>query len=324
MKLNKPFLKDSILIDGKPARPIDIELTNSCNLSCIFCPRDHTPPQGFMTFKTLEKIIARVKKSNDYCEIYFCGFGEPLLHPQIEDFVRYFSEQHISLCITTNGTLLTPELSEKLIDAGLKSINWSISGLAETYEAIHRTKFASTKKNILDFIKIAAGRCRMQINITVCDLNMEQQAQIVSAWQEAGIENFYFSDFNNRGGSVDRGYYFINNNRFYTEVQHIIQEHHLPSMCMIPFLGVCIGWNGNYYLCCADYEHKLPLGNVFANSIKEIDKIKKQLLAKNCAICQKCDLNTINIFRELLFKIERHEAEEADLLKMIEDRKNYL
>ncbi len=38
---------------------IDIEITNRCNATCHFCPRDATPHQGIMSVETFDKALAR-------------------------------------------------------------------------------------------------------------------------------------------------------------------------------------------------------------------------------------------------------------------------
>ena len=40
-------------------RTIDIEITNRCNATCHFCPRDATPHQGIMDVDTFDKALQR-------------------------------------------------------------------------------------------------------------------------------------------------------------------------------------------------------------------------------------------------------------------------
>lgn len=300
---------------------IDLELTNACNTSCIFCPRHRTPTQGFMKFETFKRVIERAKESCDIDSIAICGLGEPLLHPMVIDAVHYLSKQGIYFGITTNASLLTRELSEKLIDACLKNITLSVSGLKEKYENIHQIDFTATRKNIMDFINISDGRCEIKVSITICDMNRDHIDEMTAIWEKIGIHDFIIFELSNRGGALDRGYYFTKSNRFYAEAEEIMEKNKVFNFCIGPFRSVFIGWDGNYYLCCNDYEKRLPLGNVFEHNIKEIDVKKSNLLRNGCEICRKCDTNNINTIRELFFRLEKKEATVSDLEEKIKELK---
>ena len=64
---------------------IDIEITNRCNATCHFCPRDATPHQGIMDVDTFNQALARAV---DYREVVkdvsglevtvsLCGLANP-------------------------------------------------------------------------------------------------------------------------------------------------------------------------------------------------------------------------------------------------------
>ncbi len=65
---------------------IDIEITNRCNATCHFCPRDATPHQGIMDVDTFDRSLARAVEYrtvvNDVSglelTVSLCGLGEPL------------------------------------------------------------------------------------------------------------------------------------------------------------------------------------------------------------------------------------------------------
>ncbi|GAH58289.1 unnamed protein product [marine sediment metagenome] len=80
-----------------------------------------------------KKIIDEVK--NYVYDINLFHRGEPLLHPSIIDIISYANNKNIKTRIHTNSTLLTPELSRKIILSGLDLISFSFDGYTkETYE----------------------------------------------------------------------------------------------------------------------------------------------------------------------------------------------
>ena len=316
------LLKSKLLTKFAPAslkpRSIDIELTNACTISCIFCPRYCSTPQSFMSFDTFKKAIDRACELKNLDIIHLCGLGEPLLHPQAVMMVEYLAGKHLDFNISTNATLLTSQLAENLIAAGLKTITFSVSGTGETYEEIHRSDYVKTKNNILNFIRLSGGRCKLQMAITVMDMNEEDVSGIERIWEPEGIQQFFTFKYNNRGGVIDKGYYFTKSDKYIKEAEQILKENNLPVDCSGPFVSVFIGWNGIYYLCCNDYQKSASFGNVYDNSIDEIDKYKRNYLDNGAELCKNCDTNIVNIIRELLFRINNNSANWSELETKIE------
>ena len=51
-----------------------------------------------------------------------------------------------------------------------------------------------------------------------------------------------------------------------------------------------ISWQGNYHVCCNDYEKKQALGNVFELSLEEAYLLKARLAPQNPALCAACNV----------------------------------
>ena len=88
----------------------EINIVDHCNLNCQCC--NHFSPIAnpyFLNIKEFEKDMSRIAEltSGDVGRIWLIG-GEPLLHPNIKEFLylarKYFPSTHITL--DTNGTLL--------------------------------------------------------------------------------------------------------------------------------------------------------------------------------------------------------------------------
>ena len=68
----------------KKFKKIYIEITNKCNLSCEFCPKDNLKKKDIK----LEEFEEILKKINNYTEyIYLHVKGEPLIHPQFSEII---------------------------------------------------------------------------------------------------------------------------------------------------------------------------------------------------------------------------------------------
>ena len=138
----------------------DIELTNRCNARCIMCPRAKTPAMGLMEETTFRKIVTRAVEYGRVESFAMGGLGEPLLHPDVVKFVRIAAQAGFKPCIITNGSLLTRELSEALVEAGIKDLNVSIGGFTrKSYERVHLgLKFQDVYRNAMDFLAAATEK----------------------------------------------------------------------------------------------------------------------------------------------------------------------
>ena len=84
-------------------KKIYLEITNACNLSCPFCIKNKRKVE-YLTFDNYRLIIDKIK--NHTKELYFHILGEPLLHPEIINFIEYANNEGLLVNITTNGYLI--------------------------------------------------------------------------------------------------------------------------------------------------------------------------------------------------------------------------
>jgi MoaA/NifB/PqqE/SkfB family radical SAM enzyme len=112
-----------------------IEPTNACNLECRTCIRNiWDEPVGQMDSETFNRIIEGLQAVSPPPTVFFGGFGEPLSHPAIVDMVARVKALGAHVELITNGTLLTPEMSGRLIEAGLDMLWVSLDGAtSESY-----------------------------------------------------------------------------------------------------------------------------------------------------------------------------------------------
>ena len=88
----------------KPYSRIYIEITNSCNFSCPFCPSSSLNQSEFMKLDDFKVVIDKIKKYTK--TVYFHVKGEPLLHPYLKDMIDICFNNNIDVCLTTNGVLI--------------------------------------------------------------------------------------------------------------------------------------------------------------------------------------------------------------------------
>ncbi len=106
-----------------------IEPTNRCNLDCRICIRNNWQENtGMMSEGIFDKIVSGISLFSPPPTLFFGGFGEPLMHPNIVEMVRKAKATGSKVEMITNGTLLSAKLSRDLIGAGLDLLWVSIDG----------------------------------------------------------------------------------------------------------------------------------------------------------------------------------------------------
>jgi radical SAM protein with 4Fe4S-binding SPASM domain len=238
---------------------IDLESTSCCNLKCIMCFQSFAPPEkGFMDFNLFKKIIDEgAEKGLCSCKLQYRG--EPLLHPKIVEMVKYAKDKGIlEVMFNTNATLLTEEMSRKLINAGIDKIICSIDGYTkEVYEKIRRgAKFESILNNIktIQGLKKEMNSEKPIVRVQMVDTpeNHHQIDEYKKFWSKivevVAIEDL--QDYHNRTGKE----YLVSRD---FECQQLWQR-------------IMVMWNGDITLCCGDLYGKLVLGNANKDSISKI------------------------------------------------------
>src|ERR1022692_502404 len=108
-------LGSSILM--QPYRPLfaNFVIIRRCNLACEYCTEfnDFGAPVALDVLKGRIDHLARLRT----VMVSLTG-GEPLLHPQVTELVRYVGQCNMTPALSTNGFLLTEALIDDLNGAG--------------------------------------------------------------------------------------------------------------------------------------------------------------------------------------------------------------
>ena len=298
-------------------RLLDIELTNRCNALCTFCPRDRTPEQGVMTLGTLKHVIAKAEDMAEMPELNFTGQGESLLHPQLEELMRFVHSRGHSYGMTTNASRLTSATAEMLLATGMQRVTFSVSDFDDDYNEVYGLDFHNTLNNIKNFIPIAKGICDIRISIVEHDLNRNKIKTMRKFWKDLGIDKIFHFGQVNRAGACEQGHYFIDSRRFEDEAKQLLRNRNISSLCGTPFRYMFVGWNGNHYICCNDYEKRNPLGTIAEKGFYEMDDIKYQAMAKGLQACLDCDIDPVNKVREALFE-QQELNDDSQIIKILD------
>ena len=85
---------------------INLDLTSACNFSCPFCVDSKLINAGKnMALGEVKKTIDTLR-SHGLLSVILIGGGEPTLHPDFGEIVRYVKSRGLQIGIVTNGSRL--------------------------------------------------------------------------------------------------------------------------------------------------------------------------------------------------------------------------
>ncbi len=251
---------------------VGVETNNTCNLRCSHCPVSTLMrrPRGVMSWSLFQSLV----KDNPGIErFYLTNWGEPLLHPQIIDMVAYAHEQKKHVSLTTNATLLSPELNRRLLEAGLNVLKVSVDGTKKTYEKIRRFSYEKIKENIKNFISLRdqmGGKTWVEVSMVIYDETTEEVKPFLAEWSEL-VEAVNLQP------------------RFFTLPRKKRRE------CRDLWRLLVVLWDGRVVPCCPDFEGEIVLGHVKENKLAEIfngppmRSLRQQHLKKEwMGLCRHC------------------------------------
>lgn len=115
-----------------PLTKLYVEVTSHCNLSCQMCiQRVWETPQGHLPLATFRRLMDDLAAFPEPPIIHLGGYGEPTYHPDFLELVRLAKATGARVELTTNGTLLSGQLADALIDLKLDRLVVSIDGVSE-------------------------------------------------------------------------------------------------------------------------------------------------------------------------------------------------
>ena len=160
-------------LEGAPLRLVAWESTRACRLSCLHCraQAQHEPHPDQLR---KEEILRVIEEIASFCRpILIITGGDPLLREDIFAVSSYAQERGLRPVMSPSGSLITPEVIERMLSSGIQRISVSLDGSrAEVHDYFRQAKgcFEETLQT-LEYAR--QGRLPFQINTTVTRHNQD-------------------------------------------------------------------------------------------------------------------------------------------------------
>lgn len=264
-----------------------LEITNVCNLSCSFCHGTKREPR-FISAKEFKIAAERLRTFADY--LYFHLLGEPLLHPDIEEFFNIAGDLGFKVNITTNGTLLGKKGDILLNAKSLRKVSISLHSYEVNNIGMSLEEYLDM---CFDFCKKAAEKGKVAVmrlwNKGGFDsLNSEILEKMHSAFEGDWKDQ--------RSGFKLQEYVFLEWGELFDWPDKNAEDFGGNHSCygLRDQVGVLV--DGTVVPCCLDAEGDIALGNIFESLLSEIlsspraESLKKSFQTRNVteALCRRC------------------------------------
>ncbi len=272
----------------------EIETVNACNARCPMCTiaewTRHTPTMKDDLFDKIAREI--IDHARFVKRVALFRDGEPLLDKKLAKRIRILVDggiKEVNIC--TNVSLLTPERSAELLEAGLNDILLSIDGTEkESFEKIRvRLNFEQVVSNACELIRLRDRinpKARIRIRMIRQELNKDQWPDFERFWRPKlrQHDKVYCSDMHNWGDQLAA-----------YKPSSVARERDLPCVALWSLMTIFA--NGDVPMCNIDFNNKFPTGNVRENSIKEVwqndvqnerRRVHIELRRKEMEMCANC------------------------------------
>ncbi|MDP2924042.1 MAG: radical SAM protein [Candidatus Omnitrophota bacterium] len=213
----KAMIKSYLFIKGIRSRDyayrgpewVQIDLTNNCNNNCIGCwcnspllREKKMNPQTkskSLPYELVKEFIDEIYQLRTR-KIIFSGGGEPFMHHQIMDILRYAKTKRIVCQVHTNFTLIDERLIKELIEIKLDYLTVSLwAATAKTYKLIHSNKDEDTFYRIKDMLTLLSSFKKrknipfVRLHNVITNLNYQELPQMVSFAREVKADYVSFA-----------------------------------------------------------------------------------------------------------------------------------
>lgn len=252
-----------------------IEITNTCNLDCHFCPKHHRTRRQLSAeeFNLLtDKVRGKV------CFLYFHLMGEPLLHPLLPQFITMAREKGFKTVLTSNGTLLHRAMN--LLDALPHKIQLSL----HSHESNAKGELSRYMEEVMTFATQAAAKGTCIVlrlwNQGGLDKENEQVMDYISQYVprpwKVRPDGFRLCD--NLYLEFDRKFEWPSGEESLNKENEDSSEKRTKTdkaskrevFCKALLKQIGVLADGSLVPCCLDHDGDVILGNLFTQSLEEI------------------------------------------------------
>ena len=288
---------------------LQIEPTNLCNLACPFCPAGRNDLGRERRSLTLEEFKSVIDDLSDYLLfLVMWGWGEPLLHPDLPDMIRYATSKGIKTVTSTNGHCFTNErYLADLLTSGLTTLIVAIDSLQQdNYEKFRKNgslnKALEGLERTIKLKNTLGSSTHINMRMVITKQNEQELESLRAKAKLMGVDRFSVKTVNPSCDSpfLDEG--VVPENPLYQRFaykKNTYQRIRVEADCSYIWFICLVHSNGDIIPCCYDYDAKMAVGNIHTRKISEVwngpefRELRRTVTCERDSLnrCKNCDVN---------------------------------
>lgn len=261
-----------LLTDAKAAsrdfrlKYVSLEAHTVCNQSCYFCPVSIAPRSNhFMPTELYERILGELSAYRSTIEaLFMINYNEPTADKRFVDQVRAIRGAGLPPAVLTNGTGLTPDRVDALVElGGLRFLSINLSTLdRERYKKERGGDHMPAVLRNLDYAKDKplAEQMDMVVLGTGNENHKRDFEEITARFAGSRFTVKYFE-------VMDRAGYLQIGAKPAAPIGKLCGCDNVGSR---PFQHLHITPHGKCVLCCEDYDEKYEVGDLNVESVDQV------------------------------------------------------
>ncbi len=164
------------------------EVTKGCNLRCVHCRATATELRSPRDLPT-ERALGVITQIADFASpILVLSGGEPLYRADIFQLARFATDKGLRVALATNGTLVTKDVAQKIVESGVRRVSISLDGSdSDTHDTFRGIPgaFEAAVYGLRNLKKLGMP---VQINMTIARHNAKQLPAVLELARKLGAD----------------------------------------------------------------------------------------------------------------------------------------
>jgi radical SAM protein with 4Fe4S-binding SPASM domain len=195
---------DIVPKEASERKPVVVwNITRACNLKCVHCYSDSGASKAADELSTDEaKAVLADLADFDVPSVLFSG-GEPLMRTDLFELLGYAAGLGLRTVISTNGTVITTDVAQRIKQAGVSYVGVSLDGIGEINDKFRGVAgaFDRAVRGIRNCRDVGV---RVGLRLTLTRRNVQELEGLFDFFEAEGIERacFYHLVPSGRGGEI--------------------------------------------------------------------------------------------------------------------------
>jgi len=309
----KEYSEKKLVLNSNPSFAW-FALTSRCNMMCEHCPVVRKSEENADIIEEVyERFCKEILPTLEEVTIGANNYGEQLLSKRIVNFLERTNNEGVKVKIWTNGTLLTGEVLDKLIEVNA-DVTISIEGADKNYSDIRHIPYSIFKSNLNNLI-LERNKKKKSLSVVLRFTAFKSNLNDLFKLLDLGIDAInigYLQPKNSEWQSKSFNFDEIKQleSQFipsliekakeknvkikFTNIYQGAEATKSASSCGDPWMRISVRENGDILPCCVAGD-SLIMGNLAKKHFKEIWNGKRYIafrksfidckLKSTCRIC---------------------------------------